>query len=82
MKIHEDEIEEKKIFRRIKTMIAAIALLSQKIQTYVCEFLLSHPAWGGWIEIPNIAVFAPCKNPRPTPRGVGGLKLRPPKQIS
>ena len=51
MKIHEDEIEEKKIFRRIKTMIAAIALLSQKIQTYVCEFLLSHPAWGGWIEI-------------------------------
>ena len=51
MKIHEDEIEEKKIFRRIKTMIAAIALLSQKIQTHVCEFLLSHPAWGGWIEI-------------------------------
>ena len=51
MKIHEDEIEEKKIFRRIKTMIAAIALLSQKFQTHVCEFLLSHPAWGGWIEI-------------------------------
>ena len=34
---------------------------------------LSHPAWGGWIEIACCAAYLIC-HLGPTPHGVGGLK--------
>ena len=36
--------------------------------------MLSHPAWGGWIEI-DLAAVTKDADGSPTPHGVGGLKL-------
>ena len=36
--------------------------------------LLSHPAWGGWIETPTEMKLTTMWA-SPTPHGVGGLKL-------